>query len=141
MRYNQPDGPQPLCHIIVSERAEIDKTNGRLPGQQMVVDVRRDVRDSPAVPGSAITRFHDNSRVTVPEARDGGATVRQHTVKPGLSGAYATLGRFTATPNWMSKQLEAQAREAGGDASVAGKWARRKGMLCAIPLSSPRAYA
>ena len=32
--------------------------------------------------------------------------------------AYATLGRFTKTPNWMSKQLEAQAQEAGVDVSV-----------------------
>lgn len=32
--------------------------------------------------------------------------------------AYATLGRFTKTPNWMSKQLEAQAREAGVDVAT-----------------------
>lgn len=32
--------------------------------------------------------------------------------------AYASLGRFTKTPNWMSKQLEAQAREAGVDVST-----------------------
>lgn len=31
---------------------------------------------------------------------------------------YASLGRFTKTPNWMSRQLEAQAKEAGVDVSV-----------------------
>ena len=69
----------------VTVRAEIDNTDGRiLPGQLMVVDVRRDVRNSPAVPGSAITRYLDNSFVFVLEDRDGAVTVRQRNVELGL---------------------------------------------------------
>lgn len=69
----------------VTVRAEIDNTDGRiLPGQLMVVEVRRDVRNSPAVPGSAITRYLDDSFVYVVETRDGVSTAQRRDVQLGL---------------------------------------------------------
>ena len=45
-------------------RAEIENEDGRLlPGQLMTVEVRRDVRSRPAVPGAALTRYLDQTFV------------------------------------------------------------------------------
>ncbi len=69
----------------VTVRAEIDNTDGRiLPGQLMVVEVRRDQRSSPAVPGSAITRYLDDSFVYVLETQDGVTSAHRRNVELGL---------------------------------------------------------
>jgi len=74
----------PIARAIIV-RAEIDNPDGRiLPGQLMVVEVRRDVRNSPAVPGSAITRYLDESFVYVLDQQGETAIVRQRTVELGL---------------------------------------------------------
>lgn len=50
----------------VTVRAEIANDDARLlPGQLMAVEIERDVRRSPAIPGSAITRYLDDSFVFV----------------------------------------------------------------------------
>ena len=50
----------------VTVRAEIANEDARLlPGQLMAVEIERDVRRSPAIPGSAITRYLDDSFVFV----------------------------------------------------------------------------
>lgn len=50
----------------VTVRAEIENRDGRLlPGQLMAVEIERDRRQTPAVPGSAITRYLDDSFVFV----------------------------------------------------------------------------
>jgi membrane fusion protein (multidrug efflux system) len=68
----------------VTVRAEIDNTDRRLrPGQLMTVEVRRDERASPAVPGAAITRYLDDSFVFVIEGEEGSARVRQQPVQLG----------------------------------------------------------
>ncbi|MFY0638483.1 efflux RND transporter periplasmic adaptor subunit [Maricaulis maris] len=73
----------------VTIRAEIDNLDGRLlPGQLMTVEVRRDVRNRPAVPGAALTRYLDQTYVYVIEESDGGTVVRQRTI---------TLGRRSGT--------------------------------------------
>tara|TARA_R110002124_G_scaffold20645_10_gene80573 strand:+ start:1737 stop:2858 length:1122 start_codon:yes stop_codon:yes gene_type:complete len=74
----------PIARAVIV-RAEIDNPDGRiLPGQLMVVEVRRDIRNSPAVPGSAVTRYLDASFVYVLEENGETATVRQRTVELGL---------------------------------------------------------
>lgn len=66
-------------------RAEIDNSDGRiLPGQLMVVEVRRDVRSRPAVPGSAITRYLDEAYVYVLVEQDGALIASKRTVQLGL---------------------------------------------------------
>ncbi|WP_421786399.1 efflux RND transporter periplasmic adaptor subunit [Hyphobacterium sp.] len=68
----------------VTVRAEIDNTDRRLrPGQLMTVEVRRDERASPAIPGAAITRYLDDSFVFVIEGEEGSARVRQQPVQLG----------------------------------------------------------
>ncbi len=69
----------------VTVRAEIDNAEGHLrPGQLMTVEIRRDTRMSPAIPGSAITRYLDDSFVFVIEAQDGQSVVRQQTISLGI---------------------------------------------------------
>ncbi|MGK0267310.1 MAG: membrane fusion protein (multidrug efflux system) [Maricaulis sp.] len=74
----------PISRAVIV-RAEIDNTDGRiLPGQLMVVEVRRDVRDNPAVPGSAITRYLDDSFVFVIADEAGTTIARRRDVELGL---------------------------------------------------------
>ena len=68
----------------VTVRAEIDNTSGRLrPGQLMTIEIRRDIRNRPAVPGSAITRYLDESFVFVISESEGGSFVQQRAVELG----------------------------------------------------------
>lgn len=68
----------------ITVRAEIDNASGHLrPGQLMTVEIRRDIRNTPAVPGSAITRYLDESFVFVIGERDGGRFVQRRTVELG----------------------------------------------------------
>lgn len=68
----------------VTVRAEIDNAEAHLrPGQLMTVEVRRDLRSNPAIPGAAITRYLDDSFVFVIEEGDDGARVRQQAVALG----------------------------------------------------------
>ncbi|WP_394694474.1 efflux RND transporter periplasmic adaptor subunit [Hyphobacterium sp.] len=68
----------------VTVRAEIDNESGHLrPGQLMTIEIRRDIRNTPAVPGSAITRYLDESFVFVIGERDGGQFVQQRVVELG----------------------------------------------------------
>jgi membrane fusion protein (multidrug efflux system) len=68
----------------ITVRAEIDNASGHLrPGQLMTVEIRRDIRNTPAVPGSAITRYLDESFVFVIGERDGGSFVQRRTVELG----------------------------------------------------------
>ncbi len=70
-------------------RAEIENLDGRLlPGQLMTVEVRRDVRNRPAVPGAALTRYLDQTFVYVVEGGEGGTVARQRSI---------TLGRRSGT--------------------------------------------
>ena len=70
----------------VTVRAEIDNESGRLlPGQLMTVEIRRDERLRPAVPGSAITRYLDQAFVFVVDETDEGASVRQVEVELGTA--------------------------------------------------------
>lgn len=74
----------PIARAVIV-RAEIDNPDGRiLPGQLMVVEVRRDIRNSPAVPGSAVTRYLEDSFVYVIEETNGTAIVRRRDVQLGL---------------------------------------------------------
>lgn len=74
----------PISRAVIV-RAEIDNTDGRiLPGQLMVVEVRRDVRESPAVPGSAITRYLEDSFVFVIAEEAGMMVARRRDVALGL---------------------------------------------------------
>lgn len=68
----------------VTVRAEIDNADGRLrPGQLMGVVMRRDLRQSPAIPGSAIVRYLDDTYVfTIDEGEDG-VRVRRTAVELG----------------------------------------------------------
>lgn len=73
----------PVTRTVIV-RAEINNEDTRLrPGQLMTVEIRRDQRQSPAVPGSAITRYLDDSFVFVIEETDTGASVRQQSVTLG----------------------------------------------------------
>ncbi|MEE2525092.1 efflux RND transporter periplasmic adaptor subunit [Hyphobacterium sp. HN65] len=68
----------------VAVRAEINNEDSRLrPGQLMTVEIRRDQRNSPSIPGSAITRYLDTSYVFVIEETGNGTSVRQQTVELG----------------------------------------------------------
>lgn len=68
----------------VTVRAEINNDAGHLrPGQLMTVEMRQDVRTRPAVPGSALTRYLDQSFVFVVEEQDGSSTLRQQPVVLG----------------------------------------------------------
>lgn len=66
-------------------RAEIGNESGLLrPGQLMTVEMRQDVRSRPAIPGSAITRYLDQSFVFIVEDRDGRQVLRQQPVGLGI---------------------------------------------------------
>lgn len=68
----------------ITVRAEIDNASGHLrPGQLMTIEIRRDIRNTPAVPGSAITRYLDESFVFVIGERDGSSFVQRRTVELG----------------------------------------------------------
>lgn len=68
----------------VTIRAEIENRDGRLlPGQLMTVEVRRDERSQPAVPGSALTRYLDQTFVYVVEEDADGVYARQRTIQLG----------------------------------------------------------
>jgi len=68
----------------VTIRAEIENLDGRLlPGQLMTVEVRRDIRNRPAVPGAALTRYLDQTYVYVVEESGGETLVRQRTIELG----------------------------------------------------------
>ncbi|PIW29223.1 MAG: efflux transporter periplasmic adaptor subunit [Rhodobacterales bacterium CG15_BIG_FIL_POST_REV_8_21_14_020_59_13] len=68
----------------VTVRAEINNDSGHLrPGQLMTVEMRQDVRSRPAIPGSAITRYLDQSFVFIIEESDGSGVVRQQHVELG----------------------------------------------------------
>lgn len=68
----------------VTVRAEIDNRDGRLrPGQLMTVQVRRDVRESPAVPGSALLRYGDDVYVFVVREGERGSRAVQREVELG----------------------------------------------------------
>ncbi|TGY89628.1 efflux RND transporter periplasmic adaptor subunit [Marinicauda algicola] len=68
----------------VTVRAEIDNRDGRLrPGQLMTVEVRRDVRESPAVPGSALLRYGDDVYVFVVREGERGSRAIQREVELG----------------------------------------------------------
>mgnify|MGYP003639695309 CR=1 FL=1 len=74
----------PISRSVIV-RAEIDNSDGKiLPGQLMVVEVRRDVRMSPAVPGSAVTRYLDDSFVYVVNESETPLTAHRRTVSLGL---------------------------------------------------------
>ena len=74
----------PISRSVIV-RAEIDNTEGKiLPGQLMVVEVRRDVRSSPAVPGSAVTRYLDDSFVYVVDESETPMAARKRSVTLGL---------------------------------------------------------
>mgnify|MGYP000040406749 CR=1 FL=1 len=65
-------------------RAEIENEDGRLlPGQLMTVEVRRDVRSRPAVPGAALTRYLDQTFVYVVEETADGVFARQTPIQLG----------------------------------------------------------
>lgn len=68
----------------VTVRAEIDNADARLrPGQLMGVEIRRDIRTNPAIPGSAIVRFLEDTYVFVIEEGERGTRVRQVSVELG----------------------------------------------------------
>ncbi len=68
----------------VTVRAEIDNADARLrPGQLMGVEIRRDIRTNPAIPGSAIVRFLEDTYVFVVEEGERGTRVRQVSVELG----------------------------------------------------------
>lgn len=55
------------------------------------------------------------SRITIGVVIFTGVTVATLFTLFVIPVAYSVLGRFTKTPNWMSKQLESQAEDAGGE--------------------------
>lgn len=68
----------------VTVRALVDNEDGRLlPGQLMTVEVRRDVRVRPAVPGSAITRYGEDVFVFVVAEVERGTMARQREISIG----------------------------------------------------------
>ena len=58
------------------------------------------------------------SRITIGVVIFTGVTVATLFTLFVIPVAYSVLGRFTKTPNWMSKQLESQAEDAGGEPVV-----------------------
>lgn len=68
----------------VTVRAEIANEDARLlPGQLMAVEIERDVRRSPAIPGSAITRYLDDSFVFVLIEEDESARIERRRIVLG----------------------------------------------------------
>lgn len=68
----------------ITVRAEIANEDGRLrPGQLMNVEVRRDERMRPAIPGSAITRHLDDTFVFVIDEGERGSQTREQFVELG----------------------------------------------------------
>lgn len=68
----------------VTVRAEINNDDGHLrPGQLMTVEMQQDVRSRPAIPGSAITRYLDQSFVFVIDETGSLPVLRQQTVELG----------------------------------------------------------
>lgn len=68
----------------VTVRALIDNEAGELrPGQLMTVEVRREVRQEPAIPGSAITRYGEDVFVFVISRSERGASAVQREVEIG----------------------------------------------------------
>ncbi|WP_420432163.1 efflux RND transporter periplasmic adaptor subunit [Hyphobacterium sp.] len=68
----------------VTVRAEIDNAAGHLrPGQLMTVEIQRDTRTNPAIPGAAITRYLDDSFVFAIDTREGSEFVRQKAITLG----------------------------------------------------------
>ncbi|WP_019960823.1 efflux RND transporter periplasmic adaptor subunit [Woodsholea maritima] len=71
----------------VTVRAQIDNAEGRLlPGQLMTVEVRRDMRSNPAVPGASLTRYLDQTYVFVvmPGEGERPASVRRQDIEIGM---------------------------------------------------------
>lgn len=69
----------------VTVRAEIPNADNRLvPGMLLSAEVRRDERDRPAIPESALMRIHDQAYVFVVEEDGDGHTVRRRDVQSGL---------------------------------------------------------
>lgn len=69
----------------VMVRALIDNADGRLrPGMLMTVEMRRDERERPSVPGSALVRFQDQTYVYVIEDGERGSTAVRRDVTLGL---------------------------------------------------------
>lgn len=68
----------------VTVRGEVPNEDGRIrPGQLMTVEVRRDAVANPAIPGSAITRYLDQTFVFVVETGDDGAHAVQREIEIG----------------------------------------------------------
>ena len=55
------------------------------------------------------------SRITIGVVIFAGVTVATLFTLFVIPVAYGVLGRFTKTPNWVSRKLEQEAREAGDD--------------------------
>lgn len=69
----------------VTVRALIDNEDGELrPGQLMTVEVRRDERQRPAVPGSAVTRYGNEVFVFVLTQTERGTSVERRLIEPGI---------------------------------------------------------
>ncbi len=69
----------------VTVRALIDNEAGQLrPGMLMTVELRRDERNSPAIPGSSIVRFGEQTFVYVVEERDGQTLAVRRDIELGL---------------------------------------------------------
>lgn len=72
----------------VTVRALIDNEAGRLrPGMLMTVELRRDERTSPAIPGSAIVRFDEQTFVYLIEERETGVVAVRRDIELGLRDA------------------------------------------------------
>lgn len=69
----------------VMVRALIDNADGRLlPGMLMTVELRRDQRTNPAVPGASLVRFGEQTYVYVIEPGERGTMVARRDVELGL---------------------------------------------------------
>lgn len=69
----------------VTVRAEIENTDGLLrPGQLMTVEVRRNTRNHPAVPGAALTRLRDDTFVFVIQNVNQNSNAEQRSVELGI---------------------------------------------------------
>jgi membrane fusion protein (multidrug efflux system) len=72
----------------VTVRALIDNADGRLrPGMLMTVELRRDERESPAVPGSSIVRFGEQTFVYVITEGQAGPMAVRRDIELGLRNA------------------------------------------------------
>ncbi|MHA6289456.1 efflux RND transporter periplasmic adaptor subunit [Maricaulis sp. CAU 1757] len=128
----------------VTVRAEIDNSDGRLrPGQLMTVEVRRDIRDNPAIPGSAITRYLEQSFVYVVEDGESGHVVRQQVVElgrrqgslvevtRGLEAGQQIVGQGVhrvrdGAPVTIAEDMSRPASDGGGSGAPAGIAASRQ---------------